>query len=65
MKQAPASAKFMHCLPARRNMEVTDDVLDGPQSIVIPQAENRMHVAKGIMLWLVDVLSTGTSGVPA
>lgn len=57
MKQAPASAKFMHCLPARRNMEVTDDVLDGPQSIVIPQAENRMHVAKGIMLWLVGISS--------
>jgi ornithine carbamoyltransferase len=55
MKQAPASARFMHCLPARRNMEVTDDVLDGAQSIVIPQAENRMHVAKGIMLWLADV----------
>ncbi|MSR56762.1 MAG: ornithine carbamoyltransferase [Planctomycetaceae bacterium] len=52
MKRAPATARFMHCLPARRNMEVTDDVLDGPQSIAIPQAENRMHVAKGIMLWL-------------
>lgn len=57
MKQAPADAKFMHCLPARRNMEVTDEVLDGPQSIVIPQAENRMHVAKGIMLWLLGVTS--------
>jgi ornithine carbamoyltransferase len=55
MKQAPPTAKFMHCLPARRNMEVTEEVLDGPQSIVIPQAENRMHVAKGIMLWLKGV----------
>jgi ornithine carbamoyltransferase len=57
MKKAPSTARFMHCLPARRNMEVTDEVLDGPQSIVIPQAENRMHVAKGIMLWLRGVQS--------
>lgn len=51
MKRAPAHAKFMHCLPAKRGLEVTDEVLDGPQSIAIPQAENRMHVAKGILLW--------------
>jgi ornithine carbamoyltransferase len=57
MQQAPASAHFMHCLPARRNNEVTDEVLDGPQSIVIRQAENRMHVAKGIMLWLLEIQS--------
>lgn len=60
LKQAPPTARFMHCLPARRNHEVTDEVLDGPQSIVIPQAENRMHVAKGIMLWLL-----GIDAVPA
>jgi ornithine carbamoyltransferase len=42
----------MHCLPARRNLEVTDDVLDGKQSIVLEQAENRMHGARGILLWL-------------
>jgi len=52
MAAAPKHAKFMHCLPARRNMEVTDEVLDGTNSIVIPQAENRMHVARGILLWL-------------
>ncbi|MBS0261610.1 MAG: ornithine carbamoyltransferase [Planctomycetes bacterium] len=52
MAAAPQHARFMHCLPARRNIEVTDDVLDGPNSIVIPQAENRMHVARGILLWL-------------
>jgi ornithine carbamoyltransferase len=52
MAAAPNSARFMHCLPARRNLEVTDDVLDGPQSIVIDQAENRMHGARGILLWL-------------
>ena len=52
MAAAPNSARFMHCLPARRNMEVTDEVLDGKQSIAIPQAENRMHGARGILLWL-------------
>ncbi len=55
MAAAPNSARFMHCLPARRNMEVTDDVLDGPQSIVVEQAENRMHGARGILLWLVGI----------
>jgi ornithine carbamoyltransferase len=52
MAAAPQHARFMHCLPARRNMEVTDDVLDGPSSIVMPQAENRMHAARGILMWL-------------
>ena len=52
MAAAPNSARFMHCLPARRNLEVTDEVLDGKQSIAIPQAENRMHGARGILLWL-------------
>ncbi len=57
MAAAPKGAKFMHCLPARRSMEVTDEVLDGPSSIAIPQAENRMHGARGILLWLLDVKS--------
>jgi ornithine carbamoyltransferase len=48
---APKSARFMHCLPAKRNLEVTDEVLDGPQSIAIQQAENRMHTAKALLLW--------------
>ncbi|MFN0052065.1 MAG: ornithine carbamoyltransferase [Planctomycetales bacterium] len=55
MRKAPPSTRFMHCLPARRNLEVTDEVLDGPQSIALHQAENRMHVAKGILLWLQGV----------
>lgn len=45
-------AVFMHCLPARRGEEVTDGVLDGPQSVVLAQAANRMHVQKGLLAWL-------------
>ena len=49
---AAKHAKFLHCLPARRGLEVTDDVIDGPQSLAFQQAENRMHVAKGVLAWL-------------
>lgn len=52
MKNAPADALFMHCLPAHRGLEVTDEVLDGPQSVVVQQASNRLHVQKGILAWL-------------
>jgi ornithine carbamoyltransferase len=52
MAAAPRDAYFMHCLPARRGEEVTDDVLDGPRSVVVQQAANRMHVQKGILAWL-------------
>jgi ornithine carbamoyltransferase len=52
MAQAPRDALFMHCLPAHRGEEVTDDVIDGPQSVVVAQAANRMHVQKGILVWL-------------
>jgi ornithine carbamoyltransferase len=43
----------MHCLPAHRGEEVTDQVMDGPQSIVMEQAENRLHLQKGLMAELV------------
>ncbi len=52
MASAPDKCLFMHDLPARRSMEVTDDVIDGPNSIAFQQAENRMHLAKGLLVWL-------------
>lgn len=52
MSRAHQDAVFMHCLPAHRNAEVTDAVLDGPQSIVFDQAENRMHAQKALLLML-------------
>ncbi|MBI3664379.1 MAG: ornithine carbamoyltransferase [Acidobacteria bacterium] len=52
MSLAKPDAVFMHCLPAHRGDEVTDDVLDGPRSVVLEQAENRLHVAKAVLLAL-------------
>jgi ornithine carbamoyltransferase len=57
MAKALPDAVFMHCLPARRNAEVTDAVLDGPQSIVFDQAENRMHAQKALLLLLLGGLA--------
>ena len=51
MAGAAPDALFMHCLPAHRGEEVTDAVMDGPQSVVWDEAENRMHVQKGILTW--------------
>ena len=51
MARAKPSALFMHCLPAHRGEEVTAEVLDGPQSVVWDEAENRLHAQKGILLW--------------
>jgi ornithine carbamoyltransferase len=51
MAQAKPDALFMHCLPAKRGQEVTAGVIDGPQSVVWDEAENRMHAQKGILVW--------------
>ena len=51
MAQAAPDAIFMHCLPAHRGEEVTAEVMDGPQSVVFDEAENRLHAQKGILAW--------------
>jgi len=51
MEHAAKNAIFMHCLPAYRGHEVTADVIDGPQSVVFDEAENRLHVQKAILAW--------------
>jgi ornithine carbamoyltransferase len=52
MAQAAPQALFMHCLPAHRGEEVTGEVIDGPQSVVWDEAENRLHVQKALMEFL-------------
>jgi len=54
MGLARPDALFMHCLPAHRGDEVTDEVIDGPQSVVFDEAENRLHAQKGILAWCLN-----------
>jgi ornithine carbamoyltransferase len=54
MARAKPDAIFMHCLPAHRGEEVTAEVIDGPQSVVFDEAENRLHAQKGILTWCLD-----------
>jgi ornithine carbamoyltransferase len=57
MGVADKEAVFMHCLPAHRGEEVTDEVMDGPQSVVFDEAENRLHAQKGILAWCLGAAS--------
>ena len=56
MGAAAKDAIFMHCLPAHRGEEVTDEVMDGPQSVVFDEAENRLHAQKGVIAWCLGAL---------
>ena len=56
MALAASDALFMHCLPAHRGEEVTGDVIDGPQSVVFDEAENRLHAQKGILSWCLGTI---------
>jgi ornithine carbamoyltransferase len=60
MAAARKDALFMHCLPAHRGEEVTAEVMDGPQSVVFEEAENRLHAQKGVLAWCLGVVGIGT-----
>jgi ornithine carbamoyltransferase len=62
LAHARRGAMVMHCLPAHRGEEITDEVLDGPQSLVLEQAENRLHAQKAVMVWLLRPAIIGASG---
>jgi ornithine carbamoyltransferase len=61
MAAANRDAIFMHCLPAHRGEEVTDDVIDAPRSVVFDEAENRLHAQKGILAWCLGAVEAETA----
>ena len=54
MSLADSDAIVLHCLPAHRGQEITDEVIDGPQSAVWDEAENRLHAQKALLVWLLE-----------
>jgi ornithine carbamoyltransferase len=52
--RANTDAVVLHCLPAHRGYEITDEVMDGPQSAVFDEAENRLHAQKALLVWLLE-----------
>jgi ornithine carbamoyltransferase len=54
MAKAKSDAIFLHCLPAYRGYEVSADVIDGDQSVIWDEAENRLHAQKALMVWLTE-----------
>jgi ornithine carbamoyltransferase len=65
MARAASHAVVLHCLPARRGEEIAASVVDGPRSAVWRQAENRLHAARGLLLWLLDHARPRAAGSPA
>ena len=65
LKHAKPGAVVMHCLPAHRGEEITDEVLDGPESVVLEQAENRLHAQKAVMVWLLRPEILAHQGMPS
>lgn len=65
MDQAADGAIFLHCLPAYRGNEVTGEVIDGPASRVFDEAENRLHVQKAVLVWLLGIAASQEPGQPA
>jgi ornithine carbamoyltransferase len=65
MARAAPDAVVLHCLPARRGEEIAASVVDGPHSAVWRQAENRLHAARGLLLWLLDPTTDGAPSSPA
>jgi len=63
MALAKPDAIAMHCLPAYRGLEITADVLDGPQSVVWDEAENRLHAQKALLVWLLAQKSSASDGI--
>lgn len=62
---APAQAVVMHCLPAHRGEEITDEILDGPRAAAFPQAGNRMHAQKALLVWLLKGQGTKKKAISA